>query len=164
MIDLATNVRRLMARSGMTLHELVASTGLSQRTVKAILQGRGKPHARTLNRLAAGFGVQADELFQSASSLAHRHFDQTTNPLVAELLSERPELFEGWTVDDFDELYSRFGTGGALTPTGAADAVRIMNRKRVIHRQVALLLETNEADFLMELVSLLYQRVVVRPD
>lgn len=163
MIDLATNVRRLMARSGMTLHELVAATGLSQRTVKAILQGRGKPHARTLNRLAAGFGVQADELFQSASALAHRHFDQATNPLVEELLRERPELFEGWTVEDFDELYSRFGTGGALTTTGAADAVRSMNRKRVIHRQVALLLETNEAELLMDLVGLLYQRVVVRP-
>lgn len=164
MIDLATNVRRLMARSGMTLHELVAATGLSQRTVKAILQGRGKPHARTLHRLAAGFGVVADELFQDAPSLAHRRFDQATNPWVGELLAQQPKLFENWTPEDFDELYSRFGTGGALTAAGAAEAVQAMNRKRDIHRQVALLLETNEADFLIELVGLLYQRVVVRPD
>jgi len=160
-IDLATNVRRLMARSGMTQQELVVTAGVSQRTLKAILSNRGKPHARTLHRLARGLGVPPDELFQTSSSLAHRHFDQCTNPLIDQLVTERPELFENWTVAEFDELYSRFGTGGALTADGAAEAVLAMNRKREVHHKVALILETQEAGLLVDLVGLLYQRVLV---
>ncbi len=161
MLDLAANVRRLMARSGMTFREVIEATGLSQRTVKAILRGQGRPHARTLHRLAAGFGVGADELFQTASSLTHRTFDEQTNPLVQQLVDERPELFEHWTAAEFQEMYSRFGVGGALTYDGALGAAEAMNRKRRVHQKVALLLETPEADFLTGVVDLLYQRVLV---
>ena len=70
--DVASNLRRLMARLGLTLEQVIAATGLSERTVKAMLAGTSKPHARTLNRLAAGLGVAVDELFQNPSLLAHR--------------------------------------------------------------------------------------------
>lgn len=161
MRDFATNVRRLMARCGMTLQQLVEATGLSERTVKAILRGRGKPHARTLHRLAAGLGVSTDELFQSPALLAHQLFDRQTNPIVEEVIDEQPQLFEGWRQQDFDELYSRFGTGGALTVEGTRQIVEQMNRKRDIHHKVALLLETGESELLVGLVDLLYQKVVV---
>ncbi len=161
MVDIALNVRRLMARSGLTLEQVIEATGLSERTVKALIAGRNKPHARTLHRLAAGLGVSADELFQNPSLLAHRLFDRRTNPIVEEVVNSHPELFEGWTQADFEELYSRFGTGGALTAPGATDVVAIMNRNRDVHRKVALLLESGEAELLAGLVHLLYQKIIV---
>jgi transcriptional regulator with XRE-family HTH domain len=164
MRDFASNVRRLMARCGMTLQQVVEATGLNERTVKAILSGRGKPHARTLHRLAEGLGVSADELFQNPSLLAHRLFDERTNPVVQEVVHSSPQLFEGWTQADFEELYSRFGTGGALTAAGTTQVVLAMNRKREVHLRVALLLESGEAEFLIGLVELLYQKIMVPND
>ena len=161
MLSFAANVRRLMARSGMTLAELVECSGLHERTIKAILNGRSRPHARTLHRLAAGLSVSTDELFENPSLLAHRLFDRRTNPAVQDVIDSHPELFEGWTEVDFEELSSRFGTGGALTSGGAAEAVLAMNEKRAVHQKVALLLESSEAPLLIGLVDLLYQKIVV---
>ncbi len=70
MSDHAANLRRLMARSGLTLQDVAERTGLHERTLKGILAGTNKPHARTLHRLAEGLGVNADELFQDPSLLA----------------------------------------------------------------------------------------------
>ena len=120
MLDFATNVRRLMARSGLTLQQVVEATGLNERTVKAILGGRSKPHARTLHRLADGLGVAADELFQNPSLLTHRLFDQRTNPIVQEVVNSRPHLFDGWTQADLPLSYQRISSvlnmGTSLLP------------------------------------------------
>jgi len=164
MFDFASNVRRLMARSGLTLQQVVAATGLHQRTVKAILNGKHKPHARTLHRLATGLGVPSDELFQHPSLLTHRLFDRHTNPLVDEVVRAHPQLFERWSQADFEELYSRFGTGGALTADGATEIVRAMNQKREVHHKVAMLLESGEAPLLIGFVDLLYQKILVPQD
>ncbi|HTU24139.1 MAG TPA: helix-turn-helix transcriptional regulator [Pirellulales bacterium] len=161
MYDVAANLRRLMARFGLTLEQVVEQSGLNQRTVRGILAGTHKPHARTLNRLAVGLGVAADELFQDPSLLAHRAFDRQTNPVVEAVASDRPELFIGWAERDFDELYSRFGTGGSLTVEGTLAAVQSMNHNREIHRRVALILESGEAAFLSALINLLYERIQV---
>ncbi|MBI3839592.1 MAG: helix-turn-helix transcriptional regulator [Planctomycetia bacterium] len=164
MFDFALNLRRLMARSGLTLEQVVDATGLNERTVKAILSGKNKPHARTLHRLATGLGVSADELFQHPSLLTHRLFDRRTNPAVQDIVSSRPELFEGWTEADFAELYSRFGTGGALTAISTADVVMAMNQQRDVHQKVALLLESSQAELLSGFVDLLYQKIIVHKD
>lgn len=161
MFNFAVNVRRLMARSGMTLQQLVEASGLHERTVKAILSGASKPHARTLHQLARGLGVESDELFQHSTVLAHRLFDRRTNPVVQDVVESRPELFQGWTEEDYEELYSRFGTGGALTTSGAAAVVLAMNEKRAVHQKVALLLESGEAPLLLGFVDLLYQKIAV---
>ena len=34
------------------------------------------------------------------------------------MIDQYPELFTGWTESDYAELYSRFGTGGAMPGTG----------------------------------------------
>ncbi len=161
MLPFAHNVRRLMARNGMTLRELVAASGLHDRTVKAALAGNGKPHARTLHRLAAGLGVSTDELFQPPLSPTHQLFDRRTNPAVKEAIERRPELFSDWSAADFEELYSNFGTGGALSAEGAAEIALAINEKRNVHRKVALLLESAEAGFLMGVVDLLYQKIAI---
>ncbi len=157
----AHNVRRLMARKGLTLRQLVVASGLHERTVKAVLSGTGKPHARTLHRLAAGLGVSSDELFQNPSVLTHRLFDRRTNPLVEDVVDEHPEWFAGWSEADFEELYSHFGTGGALSAEGAQQLILAMNEKRSVHQKVALLLESGEAELLIGFIELLYQKIVV---
>lgn len=105
MRDVALNVRRLMARSGLTLEQVIAATGLSERTVKALVAGTSKPHARTLHRLAEGLGVSVDELFQNASLLAHRLFDRRANPAVDELIGSQPGWFDGWREADLAIAY-----------------------------------------------------------
>ena len=161
MYDVATNLRRLMARWGLTLEQVVEMSGLHERTIKGILTGT-KPHARTLHLLATGLGVASDELFQDPSLLAHRLFDRHTNPVVDQIVASYPQWFEGWNERDFDELYSCFGTGGGLTEEGTIATVQAMNNKRRIYHRVALLLESGEADLLSAIVDVLYQRIEVR--
>jgi transcriptional regulator with XRE-family HTH domain len=160
--DYASNLRRLMAREALTLAELVRRSGLDHRTLKGILAGRHRPQPRTLHRLAATLNVPVEELFQDASLLRHRLFDRHTNPVVEEVISDNPQLFHGWTQGEFDELYSRFGTGGALTADGTVKAAKAMNRRRELLQKVALLLETNESELLETMIEALYDRVVVR--
>lgn len=161
MADFADNLRRLMARLDLTIESAAERAGLDPRTVKGILRG-DRPHARTLHRLARGLGVEADELFQpTAAAGARRRFDRATNSAVDEILAGQPELCADWTEADFDELYSRFGAGGALTAEGALRTVQAMNRNRETHERVAVLLETAEADLLRQIVDALYRRVAV---
>src|SRR5260221_13846575 len=61
----ATNVRRMMARDGLTFQDVVEVTGLDERTLRGLVRGANNPHARTLHKLAYGLGVPVDELFQA---------------------------------------------------------------------------------------------------
>jgi transcriptional regulator with XRE-family HTH domain len=149
-----------MARQGLTLEQLARRSGLNLRTLKALLRAATRPHGRTLQRLASGLGVPVDELFQDPSLLVHRLFDRRTNPAVDQVVEEQQDLFRGWTEAEFAELYSRFGHGGPLTHDGTIAAARAVNRRRAVQRQVALLLETNDADLLVSFVGLLYRRVL----
>src|SRR5436305_1148327 len=138
--DYGMNLRRLMAREGLTLSQLGERSGLSHRTLKDLMAGRHRPHSRTLNRLACCLKVPVEELFQDAALLRHRLFDRQTNPVVDEVVAAEPCLFHGWTADEFDELYSRFGAGGALTAEGALQAARAMNRRRELLAKVRLVM------------------------
>jgi len=162
---LGENLRRVMARKGLTIAEVVRRTGLDDRTIKAMLRDpAARPHARTLHQLAAGLAIHVDELFQNPTLLARRLFDRRTNPLVDQVAAKNPHLFDGWTLDDFDDLYSRFGTGGELTAAGALEAVRAINVRRSLLNKVALLLETGQAPVLRGMVDLLYEQVVLRSE
>ncbi len=162
--DLAANLRRLMARFGLTLEALIAQTGLDERTLKSILSGRNaRPHARTLHKLAHGLGVPSDELFQHPSLLAHRQFDRATNPVVDEVIAAHPQFFVGWSTADFDELHSRFGEGGGLTADGTLAVARGMNFRRETLDKAALILESSDAQLLQQIIDTLYQRILVQP-
>lgn len=159
--DYSANLRRLMAREGLTLGELLDRSGLNHQTVKSILGGSKRPHSRTLHRLAAALEVPVEELFQDPALLRHRLFDQQTNPVVEEIVATEPQLFHGWTQAEFDELYSRFGAGGALTSEGTREVAEHMNRRRELLNKAAVLLETNEGELLEGMIEMLYRRAVV---
>jgi len=155
------NLLRLMAARGLTLCRVAEQTGLHVRTVRGILRGDKKPHARTLHRLAEGLGVAVDEFFVDPAQLLYRRFDRQTNPVVAEVIDDHKELFHGWTETDFDELHSRVGAGGALTTEGALAAVQQMNRRRELHDKLDLLLESSQAEVAAGILNVLYEKIVV---
>jgi transcriptional regulator with XRE-family HTH domain len=154
------NLRRLLTQLGWTIDEVAQRSGLDRRTVRGILEGTLRPQARTLHRLAQGMGVPSNELFLDPAQLLYRHFDRQTNPVVAEVVQDRPEVFVGWTEGDFDELHSRVGTGGPLTAEGTAAVAVEMNRNRGLHEKLALLLESSQADLIRAVVEAMYDKVV----
>jgi len=159
MSDCSANLRRLMAQHGLTTAQVAEQCGLDLRTVVGVLKGTKKPQPRTLRKLAAGLGVSADELFLDPSLLLQRNLDRAANPVVDEVLADHPNLVEGWTEADFDELYSRVGAGGGLTRVGAVDAIHLMNRKREALRRVEVLMESGEAELVEGIVEVLYRKV-----
>jgi transcriptional regulator with XRE-family HTH domain len=162
MAELAGNLRRLLARRGLTIEELASAAEVDARTIRGVLLGRNsRPHARTLTRLAAGLGVDSDELFRNLSLESQREFDCRSNPIVEEVIEEQPRLFEDWSAAELEELYSHFGDGGSLTKEGALSVAAAINRKREVQQKIALLLESGEADVLIGIVELLYQRIKV---
>ena len=160
---LATNLRRLMARDGLTYDQVVSTTGLDERTLRALARGTSNPHARTLHKLARGLGVPVDEFFRPPGRLAPRRFDQATNSLVESVVAGHQDTFEDWSEAEFDELFSRFGVGGPLTEAGVLAAAEAMNAKRDVWRQISVVLESGEAELLSEFVELLFRRVTATP-
>jgi transcriptional regulator with XRE-family HTH domain len=156
------NLQRLMAAEGLSIARVSEITGVDQRTVRGLLRGRKRPHARTLHRLAEGLKVKIEEFFVDPAQLLYRRFDRHTNPMVETVLEDRPELFDGWTEADFDELHSRMGAGGPLTRQGALESVELMNRKRQLHDKFDLLLESSHSKLIGQIVELLHEQVVVR--
>ena len=153
------NLRRLMAERGLSAKELMNQTGLDRRTINGILAGTHRSHPRTINRLAKGLGVSADEFFLTPTQLIYRCFDAKTNAVVEEVVESHPQLFEGWSDADFDELHSRHGTGGGLSVDGTLEAARQMNEKRELHDKLALLLESSHQKLVREILESLYRQV-----
>lgn len=152
------NIRRLMVRQGLTLPQVVEATGLDDRTIRSLLRGTTQPHARTLHKLAAGLGIDADELFIDPQEEAAR-FDRRANPAAAQIVRRHPALFADWAPADFEEYFSRVAVGGELTEEGALAYAAAANRRRELVAQVAVILESNEAQHLSEIIDLLYRRV-----
>ncbi|MGL4513129.1 MAG: helix-turn-helix domain-containing protein [Lacipirellulaceae bacterium] len=158
----AHNLRRLMARDGMTYEDVVARTGLDTRTLRGILRGERRPHARTLTKLAEGMGVSTDELFAGDPDAAAAEFDSATNPAIEAAVDANPSLFTAWTPADFGELVSRFGVGGELTIDGVLLAAQRQNANRRTLSRARVVLESDQATLLRGLVDSLYERAAVR--
>ncbi|MDZ7618849.1 MAG: helix-turn-helix transcriptional regulator, partial [Patescibacteria group bacterium] len=156
------NLKRLMAAGGWSIREVVQRSGLDERTIRAICSDRRRTHGRTLHRLAEGLGIPVDQFFIDPAQLAYRHFDRASNPVVEQVVEERPELFRNWTDADFDELSSQMGLGGGLTREGAIEVAGHINRKRHLHEKLDLLLETTHADLVSEMIELFYHRMTER--
>lgn len=157
----AHNLRRLMARDGLTYEDVVEATGLDARTLRGMLHAKKRPHAKTLTRLAEGLGVTADELFSGDEAAARAEFDTATNPAIQAVVEDVPELFDDWTPADFGELASRFGAGGALTPDGVRTAAERMNANRRTLDQARLILEGDHAEALRTVIDALYDRATL---
>jgi transcriptional regulator with XRE-family HTH domain len=150
-----------MARDGLTYDEVCEASGIDARTLRGILRAQKRPHAKTLQRLAEGLGVEPDELFAGDESSARAEFDAATNPAIEEVVDAEPDLFAGWSPGDFGELASRVGVGGALTPDGVRAAAEGMNANRLAVERARVVLESDQAVALRTVIDALYERAVV---
>lgn len=151
-----------MARDGLTYEDVGNQTGLDARTLRGILYGAKRPHAKTLKRLAEGLGATVDELFAGDEAAALGDFDAATNPALRETIEASPELFEEWTPKDFGELASRVGSGGPLTPEGVVESARRMNVNRQVLGRARFILESDQAEALRVVIDAMYDRVNLR--
>lgn len=158
----AHNLRRLMAREGLTYDDVCTATGLDARTLRGMLHAKKRPHAKTLQRLAEGLGVAVDQLFVGDEAAARAEFDTSTNPAIQATVEDSPELFDDWSPGDFGELASRVGTGGALTPDGVRQAAEAMNANRRSIDQARVILESDQAAALRAVIDALYDRATLR--
>lgn len=91
-----------------------------------------------------------------------REFDRETNPMVAEVVEESPELFRDFTDDDWDQLYSMRGMGGSLTREGVVRAAREIPENRLALEEAAMLLVNGSTrDQLLETIQRLKDGVTV---
>ena len=86
-------------------------------------------------------------------------FNRVTNDSVQDVCRDHPSLFEGWTDEEWDELYSTFGVGGALNEQGILQQAEAINRKRETLYQVHVLLETHLAEAARGVIESLYRAV-----
>jgi transcriptional regulator with XRE-family HTH domain len=156
------NLRRAMARLNMTLADVVAATGVDERTVRGVLRGARRTQAKTLHKLARGLGIEADELLVDATA-RQAAFDRLASPAAAQAIEDHPALFANWTAADFEELFSRVAVGGELTEAGSVAAAKEMNGRRQILNQAAVVLESAEGDLLRQFIDMLFRRVTTPP-
>jgi len=183
---LAARVEAVCLSRGWDRNELARQAGISRTTLYSLEHGlTRRPHGSTLHRLAAALGVSPAEFWNPietdsgasraateqpmaeadilADDLDRRHlFDRSTNTVIPAVRADHPELFAGWTAQEWDELYSTFGTGGQLSTSGVRETARKVNRKRETLRQLNVLLETHLGEVAANLIASLFR--MVRPD
>lgn len=172
---LAVHIKAECVRRGWDLSDLARRAGISRTTLYHLLEGRTeRPHAATLARLSEALELPVESLLAerevrddvSGTTVPTEpdprvRLDRATNPHIEAIARERPGLFSAWAPEDWDELYSSFGTGGALTRHGVVVAAESINRKRETIRRLHLVLETHLRVVAEELVDTLYR--MVRP-
>ncbi|MFN0053490.1 MAG: helix-turn-helix domain-containing protein [Planctomycetales bacterium] len=99
----------------------------------------------------------------AAMDSQRREFDRATNPVVAQVAGEQPELFTGWTDEDWDELYGQFATGGALREEGVRQTVQRINHDRETLYRLRVVLQTHLGTVAAGMVDTLYKLVSVEP-
>lgn len=165
---LAQRLNQLCLQKGWDKKRLAKAAGLSRTTLYHLERGSTRhPRRSTLQRLASALEVEVEELlappaggeFRQRIRSSCRTFNRNTNTAVATVCEENPELFSGWSAEEWDELYSTFGTGGRLTPGGVIDATTRINSKRETLQQLQILLDTHLRSVVVKLVDTLYQMV-----
>ena len=178
-------VRRLRAERGWNRDQLAQAAGLSRTTLTHLEHGTiARPQARTLQQLATAF-EQPLELFERptvprrtsvsqamgggarwlAPSEQRLRVDQASNSAVEATRVTAPDLFAGWEVSHWDQLYATFGVGGALTEAGVRETAARINQGRDLTRKLLVLLETHLGDAAAAMLDSLYEMVsVAEPD
>ena len=164
--ELSARVRLERMNRGWDVVELERRSGVGRTTLYHLEKGHTqRVRSSTIAAVARAFGIDVAELLapvEAARSDERRRsaaFDRVTNPAVSEVAHERPEVFEGWTAEAWEEINSQFGVGGQLTPLGALKAAEAINEKRETVRQLQVVLETHLRDVAREVIETFYRMV-----
>lgn len=169
---LGARIREARRGRGLTREALAKRAGVSRTTLHHLEAGRTtRPRADTLGRIAAALELASAELHALSDAVsegvatedpdAAGAFDRATNTAIHHVHEESPELFAGWEREDWDALYSTFGTGGELTAEGTRREAERINRQRETVDRLRIVLETHLADVAERMIGTLYEMVAV---
>lgn len=154
-----------LERSGLAIADLAQATGIDVVTLRRWRSnGAVRPEHDHLERV--GKALRLDDPWSLFSrGPEHRRFeiDRASNPLVRDVAEREPALFEAFTPEDWDELYSQRGVGGALNEQGVRIVAERINRKRELRSKFETLLETHHFSTLANVIELMYREAVVAP-
>ncbi|MBX3450370.1 MAG: helix-turn-helix transcriptional regulator [Planctomycetaceae bacterium] len=164
-------IRRLRQARGLNVGELGRRASVSRTALYQLEKGQiERPHAATMDRLAAALGVEPNALWgeprdalEVGNSLLAKRIDEElrTNPAVRLAREDHPEWFLGWSETDWLQLASARGTGGELTEAGVRREAERISRRREVLKRAELLMATHLADSLSTIVNALYETVQV---
>lgn len=109
------------------------------------------------------FSGQTPSIAQSVSDQA-RSFDRQTNWSIQSVCEQNPTLFEHWTDEEWDELFSSFGTGGELNEEGIRKQAEAINARRETLYQLQIVLETHLAQAARGIIRSLYESIQCNGD
>jgi transcriptional regulator with XRE-family HTH domain len=155
--------KRILAarlRKGWNLTVLATKAGVSRTTLFQMERGAiFSPRATTLHRLAVALEIPIAQLnpqeqspgdWQLEGSLPADvppsvECDRQSNPYVDVLVQQFPEMFAGFTLADWGELYNSLENTTAINEEDLLQAATNIARKRETLRRLAVLLETHLA-------------------
>ena len=168
--EIARRIRVCCLERGWDEVELARRADISRTTLYNLRQANcRRPRITTLKSLSEAFEMPLDRFLwgDTSSSMDYSvfsegasHFNRQTNREIDAVREEHPQLFRNWSVRDWDELYSTFGVGGALSPEGVIKNAKNINQARETRRQLNLVLETHLKDVATQMVESLYRMVV----
>lgn len=172
---IGARIRAACRRRGWDAARLAQEAGISRTTLYHLEHGATeRPRISTVSKVAAALEIPVERLWNpqpeepprltaernSATERdRQRQFDRVTNTTVDAVRRDSPELFADWSTEEWDELYSEFGTGGQLSREGVVVAAQRMNRKRQTIQQLHVVLETHLHDVATNVIETLYRMV-----
>ncbi|GAB4152954.1 MAG: hypothetical protein Tsb009_29110 [Planctomycetaceae bacterium] len=162
---------RACRERGWDRSTLAKKAGISRTTLYHLERNVTRnPRISTLTCLAQALEMDPDELFRPAAGMGIwdlspevsekiQTFDRDSNPVVNETYEENAHLFTGWSADEWDELFSTFGTGGSLSASGVIEVAEQINKKRETLHRTQILLETHLHDLTVRLIDGLFELI-----
>lgn len=90
--------------------------------------------------------------------------DRQTNPMVAEAIEQRPDVFKGWSKQKKDILFGQFAKGGALTVEGVIELAIEENETDEIRRQFEIVIRNrNHRASLASIIGTMYKSTAIKP-
>jgi hypothetical protein len=157
------NLRRQMFEQQLNFKQLSDKTGVDHQLLRRWgsigISRIDRRNYEQLVSVAAALGfANPDAMFHEAPSIRSASAaDRATNPMIEEIRRERPELFDAFTTEDWEELYSIHGAGGALNREGVVHFAERINAKRDVRRKFEAVLETHHFRTLAAIIDVMYR-------
>lgn len=172
--NLCAKIARLVEERGWNQEEFARIADLNRLTVRSIFQGgQRRLHNATVSACARALGLSVNDLRAQplerllprmheqppgGENLRRLH-EQASQPELLAWIERNPERAAQLRPEEIDELLSLQGTGGPLTAFGVAHWVELIERKRRLLEQVAVVAGTEYIDMLEQFVGLLFEKV-----
>ncbi len=174
-LNLCAKIARLVQECGWNQEEFARIADLNRLTVRSIFQGgQRRLHNATVSACARALGLGVHDLRvlplsqllprvrnrpSPARETARALYEKATQPELLAWIERNPERAAQLTPEEVDELLSLQGTGGPLTAFGVAHFIELIERKRLLLEQVAVIAGTEYIDMLEQLVGLIYEKI-----